>query len=232
MTKVTKLEAFCLMAESQQQAAAAGLLDASKVDWTFSLSDMISVSAEIRELQRKAEAADVPSVPLLDGDRLSIVLEAVTVKPAGVAAPFQTYSFSGTPVRVSGRLARVQEPASAGVADVASGAAFPGRLSVTVTGAGGGGGGKYGTGGAVGGAAKPGVSIDATHHPKVPTSGMDADGGWIAWTGGKCPVPASVLVDVKWRGGAHWRACPASTFGWEHDYGINDIIAYRVRGDA
>lgn len=59
MDTTTKLDAFCRMAEANQAGVRTRLLDP---DWAFTLTsaDMCALAAEIRELQRKAAAADAP----------------------------------------------------------------------------------------------------------------------------------------------------------------------------
>lgn len=62
-----------------------------------------------------------------------------------------------------------------------------------------------------------------------------AFGAWTAWSGGTCPVPKGVRVDVKFRGGAVaynasalTRASMASAAFWHHDETPTDIVAYRL----
>lgn len=55
--------------------------------------------------------------------------------------------------------------------------------------------------------------------------------GWIEWGGGKCPVPASTPIEVKFRNGVTNREDTADGWGWEYapDYPrFGDIIAYRI----
>lgn len=56
---------------------------------------------------------------------------------------------------------------------------------------------------------------------------MSAD-GWTEWKGGKCPVPESTLVDVKFRNGCTSATNPAEEWDWQRDGGFADIVAYRV----
>lgn len=49
---VSKLEAFCLMAEANQAAADVGLLD-PKITYGFDIVDMTALAAEARELQER-----------------------------------------------------------------------------------------------------------------------------------------------------------------------------------
>lgn len=52
---------------------------------------------------------------------------------------------------------------------------------------------------------------------------------WIPWSGGDCPVAPDVRVDVKFRDGTD-DLCGerAHIWGWDHSYGSQDIVAYRV----
>lgn len=66
-----------------------------------------------------------------------------------------------------------------------------------------------------------------------------ADSEWVEWAGGKCPVPATLLVEAKLRDGfimidragdwAGWNEpeTPENS-NWMHDGSKLDIIAYRV----
>lgn len=55
------------------------------------------------------------------------------------------------------------------------------------------------------------------------------DEGWIEWDGGDCPVATDVRVDVKFRDGTDdLSGESADTWGWDHSYGSQDIVAYRV----
>lgn len=62
---------------------------------------------------------------------------------------------------------------------------------------------------------------------------QSADGGWIPWAGGECPVAHSTIVDVRLRNQGEGRAV-ASNWRWYHETRGNsilegaDIIAYRV----
>jgi hypothetical protein len=56
------------------------------------------------------------------------------------------------------------------------------------------------------------------------------DEGWIAWSGGECPVEPETLVRIKLRGGYYRPPTKAENFRWTYldeipDY---DIIAYKV----
>lgn len=62
-------------------------------------------------------------------------------------------------------------------------------------------------------------------------------GGWVLHRGGKCPVEAGALVDVRFRDGKYAYGKPAlervSSGGryaedWSHDGDIADIMAYRL----
>lgn len=58
-------------------------------------------------------------------------------------------------------------------------------------------------------------------HPLV-----DED-GWIEWNGGECPVPADVLMEVKFKSGGSARTWDATMLRWAHTQGRSDIVAYR-----
>ena len=58
----------------------------------------------------------------------------------------------------------------------------------------------------------------------------DAD-GWIPWSGGECPVPAGVRVDVLLRNGKKRQEEPGWLF-WGHGQLDGDIIAYRIAKGA
>lgn len=64
-----------------------------------------------------------------------------------------------------------------------------------------------------------------------------ADEGWIEWVGGKCPVPADTLVQIRfaaWSDNGSWRdirknpPARADQFNWSKRCSSSDIIAYRV----
>ena len=58
-----------------------------------------------------------------------------------------------------------------------------------------------------------------------------ADGPWIPWEGGVCPVPGEVLVDVRFRSGKSpelSRTQRASYWVWTHSGEEDDIVAYKV----
>ena len=57
-------------------------------------------------------------------------------------------------------------------------------------------------------------------------------GGWIEWTGGKCPVAPDTRVELRLRDGGlrkgdagDWHTC------WRNDNHPRDIVAYRVISD-
>lgn len=54
-----------------------------------------------------------------------------------------------------------------------------------------------------------------------------ANAGWIEWSGGRCPVEAETLVEVKWADG-DLIINKARVFGWNHFQVPEDIVAYRV----
>lgn len=59
----------------------------------------------------------------------------------------------------------------------------------------------------------------------------DMENVWVEWNGGKRPVAAGTIVDVKFRDGTIWKLELAENRDWEHDLArdrVNDIIAYRV----
>lgn len=54
-------------------------------------------------------------------------------------------------------------------------------------------------------------------------------GVWTQWRGGECPVPSDAAVEVMMRlGGPAVRTTLPCAFGWGHNRGGRDIIAYRV----
>jgi hypothetical protein len=52
--------------------------------------------------------------------------------------------------------------------------------------------------------------------------------GWITWGGGKCPLPPTTDINVRFRDGGRWSGVTASRVVWEHKFGSRDVIAYRV----
>lgn len=58
-----------------------------------------------------------------------------------------------------------------------------------------------------------------------PKGGKD---GWIRHRGGKCPVEAGTLVDVRFRSGIIKTACDSLSFRWSHSGAMGDIMAYRL----
>lgn len=54
--------------------------------------------------------------------------------------------------------------------------------------------------------------------------------GWIAWSGGKCPVDKKTIVDVKFRNGTERSGHYAKAWSWEHRSLTEggDIVAYRL----
>ena len=61
----------------------------------------------------------------------------------------------------------------------------------------------------------------------IPMSAPDAD-GWIPWGGGECPVDGNEVVEVRLREYDETPIAGADCFGWSHDGGYDDIIAYRI----
>ena len=51
----------------------------------------------------------------------------------------------------------------------------------------------------------------------------DGTSEWIARGGGDCPVADEATVEARHRGGG-----AASRYGWSHDGGRDDIVAYRL----
>lgn len=54
---------------------------------------------------------------------------------------------------------------------------------------------------------------------------------WIEWKGGRCPVPASTLVDVRHRSGREYFGASATydhAAVWDHLNSPSDIVAYRL----
>lgn len=58
--------------------------------------------------------------------------------------------------------------------------------------------------------------------------------GWIAWNGGKCPVPLETNVSIRLRSGLqyHSDASKAGDWYWRHGNIQEDIIAYKVLPDS
>jgi len=61
----------------------------------------------------------------------------------------------------------------------------------------------------------------------------DAEGGWIDWSGGDCPVADDQLVDLRLFGGQTVRSVLAGHHYWCHPptgipLGAADIVAYRL----
>ena len=56
-----------------------------------------------------------------------------------------------------------------------------------------------------------------------------ADGGWIPWSGGRCPVDDDTMVLVKFRRGTETSApTGAYTWKWYRFSPEHDIVAYKV----
>lgn len=51
--------------------------------------------------------------------------------------------------------------------------------------------------------------------------------GWFRHRGGKCPVEAGALVDVRFRSGITKTVCYSTSFRWNHTGQQGDIMAYR-----
>lgn len=59
--------------------------------------------------------------------------------------------------------------------------------------------------------------------------------GWIRHRGGKCPVEAGVMVDVRNRSGDIYTGrvdCDSVSWHWSHDQHGGDIMAYRLHKPA
>lgn len=62
-----------------------------------------------------------------------------------------------------------------------------------------------------------------------------ANGGWIPWAGGACPLDSNATVDLQWRDGDCEINERAGEWSWDHDGGDSDIVAYRplkIAGEA
>ena len=61
---------------------------------------------------------------------------------------------------------------------------------------------------------------------------QEPNDGWIDWSGGECPVPIGVTVDVTHRHGKKYLKQSAGCEGlarfWDHTGSGGDIIAYRI----
>lgn len=56
---------------------------------------------------------------------------------------------------------------------------------------------------------------------------------WRQWSGGRMPVSAATVVEVRLRGGEVDNILPAERFDWTHfgedvEDGDSDIVAYRI----
>lgn len=66
--------------------------------------------------------------------------------------------------------------------------------------------------------------------PSPTVSGIaahQAQGDWIEWSGGKCPVEGGSKVEVELGDGRKYKR-RADHFEWHHEGDGTDIIAYRV----
>lgn len=52
--------------------------------------------------------------------------------------------------------------------------------------------------------------------------------GWIEWSGGECPLPAGVEIDIKQRNGLIYKSNISGERRWTHMKNHYDIIAYRI----
>ncbi len=56
------------------------------------------------------------------------------------------------------------------------------------------------------------------------------------WGGGECPVPDGVVIECVRRDGSVFKTAPthpeAIAYDWQHDFGDQDIIGYRIIGLA
>jgi hypothetical protein len=79
-------------------------------------------------------------------------------------------------------------------------------------------------------AAGPSVALD--DEPQlIQSSQPDAD-GWIEWHGGECPVPSTVIIELRLRDRTVYSSnCPVS-WCWKHRDAACDIIAYRIVGEG
>lgn len=50
------------------------------------------------------------------------------------------------------------------------------------------------------------------------------------WGGGECPMPEGLLVEAVFRADGPRNIAAAIVYGWKHDQGGADIIAYRITG--
>lgn len=71
------------------------------------------------------------------------------------------------------------------------------------------------------------LAID-TMQARAEYAALEAD-GWIAHTGGKCPVAERTTVRARFRDGMEARAV-GGALDWRHDGTRGDIVAYRLGG--
>lgn len=57
------------------------------------------------------------------------------------------------------------------------------------------------------------------------------ENGFTIWRGGKCPVPADTIVEVRLASEKSW-CNPAGNFDWNVEGTAGDIVAYKVRDAA
>ncbi|MCW1844193.1 hypothetical protein [Prosthecomicrobium hirschii] len=65
-----------------------------------------------------------------------------------------------------------------------------------------------------------------------PTTAAEIGGPWIKWTGGRCPVCDTALVDVQFRDGHTSNGAVAICLMWDASGGQGDIVAYRIHQPA
>jgi len=58
---------------------------------------------------------------------------------------------------------------------------------------------------------------------------MTVNGQWIAWEGGKCPVPPETKVEVRLHDkGVSEKIVNAGCWVWQHTPSFSNIVAYRI----
>ena len=61
-------------------------------------------------------------------------------------------------------------------------------------------------------------------HPDAEYRVVPDEDGWLPWYGGKCPVAAMTVVEVRYKSGPSIGVAEAHFIRWEY----GDVIAYRV----
>jgi len=57
-----------------------------------------------------------------------------------------------------------------------------------------------------------------------------AQGDWVFWQGGECPVPEWMQIEVHISRGGSTKVTHPKSYNWKWDNSDGDIIAYRIMG--